>query len=239
MKGWIKLHRQLAENPLWLLKPFSEGQAWVDLLLITTFDKGFIKTKNGTVIKLHRGECGYSKLTLADRWGWSRGKVSRFLSLLESEEMIQQKIVSKTTIISILNYDDYQNDTINDTINGQQTIQQTDTIKNDKNDKNELSNISYINISLSIEEREILKKYILSKPRKEPIQDWDAYFAIMNKNGTLRDKLEKAKKWLQAKEEKEKKKREILKQVQNDKGEGFNENRSNYKEILKKGLLKR
>lgn len=239
MKGWIKLHRQLAENPLWLLKPFSEGQAWVDLLLITTFDKGFIKTKNGTVIKLHRGECGYSKLTLADRWGWSRGKVSRFLSLLENEEMIQQKIVSKTTIISILNYDDYQNDTINDTINGQQTIQQTDTIKNDKNDKNELSNISYINISLSMEEREILKKYILSKPRKEPIQDWDAYFAIMNKNGTLRDKLEKAKKWLQAKEEKEKKKREILKQVQNDKGEGFNENRSNYKEILKKGLLKR
>ena len=194
MEGWIKLHRQLSENPLWLIKPFSEGQAWVDLLLITTFDKGFIKTKNGTKIKLNRGECGYSVLTLSQRWGWSRGKVTRFLSFLKSEEMIQQKIVSNTTIINILNYDNFQNDTINDTINGQQT----DTIKNVKNDN---SNISYINISLSIEERELLKKYLLTKPRKEPIYDWDAYFALMNRNGTLKLKLEKAKKWAEKKKE--------------------------------------
>lgn len=141
MEGWIKLHRQLSENPLWLIKPFSEGQAWVDLLLVTTFDKGFIKTKNGTVIKLNRGECGYSILTLSKRWGWSRGKVTRFLSLLNKEKMIQQKTISNTTVINILNYETYQdgaiNSTINDTINGQQTIQQTDTINNDKNDKND------------------------------------------------------------------------------------------------------
>lgn len=204
MEGWIKLHRQLSENPLWLIKPFSEGQAWVDLLLITTFDKGFIKTKNGTKIKLNRGECGYSVLTLSQRWGWSRGKVTRFLSFLKSEEMIQQKIVSNTTIINILNYDNFQNDTINDTINGQQT----DTIKNVKNDN---SNISYINISLSIEERELLKKYLLTKPRKEPIYDWDAYFALMNRNGTLKLKLEKAKKWAEKKKEKI-----ILEEVSNE-----------------------
>lgn len=141
MEGWIKLHRQLSENPLWLIKPFSEGQAWVDLLLVTTFDKGFIKTKNGTVIKLNRGECGYSILTLSKRWGWSRGKVTRFLSLLNKEKMIQQKTISNTTVINILNYETYQdgaiNSTINDTINGQQTIQQTDTINNVKNDNNE------------------------------------------------------------------------------------------------------
>ena len=204
MEGWIKLHRQLAENPLWLIKPFSEGQAWVDLLLITTFDKGFIKTKYGTKIKLNRGECGYSVLTLSQRWGWSRGKVTRFLSFLKSEEMIQQKIVSNTTIINILNYENYQNDTINEAINNAINGQQTDTIKNVKNDKNELSNISYINISLSIEERELLKKYLLTKPRKEPIYDWDAYFALMNRNGTLKTKLEKAKKWAENKTKKEK-----------------------------------
>lgn len=203
MEGWIKLHRQLSENPLWLIKPFSEGQAWVDLLLITTFDKGFIKTKNGTIIKLNRGECGYSVLTLSQRWGWSRGKVTRFLSFLKNEEMIQQKIVSNTTIINILNYENYQNDTINDTINSAINGQQTDTIKNVKNVKNDNSTISYINISLSIEERELLKKYLLTKPRKEPIYDWDAYFALMNRNGTLKIKLEKAKKWAENKRKKE------------------------------------
>ena len=141
MQGWLKLYRQLAENPIWLIKPFSEGQAWVDLLMITTFDSGFIKTKNGTIIKLNRGQCGFSQLTLSERWGWSRGKVNRYLKLLENEKMIQQKIVANTTIINILNYDNFQNDTINntinDTINGQQTIQQTDTIKNDNNEKND------------------------------------------------------------------------------------------------------
>lgn len=141
MQGWIKIHRQLAENPLWLIKPFSEGQAWVDLILITTYDEGFIKIKNGEVLKLKRGECGYSQLTLSERWGWSRGKVKRFLNLLESEKMIQQKIVGNFTIINILNYDKFQNDTTNsttnDTTDGQQTIQQTDTIKNVNKEKNE------------------------------------------------------------------------------------------------------
>lgn len=198
MQGWIKLHRQLAENPLWLIKPFSEGQAWVDLIMITTFDKGFIKTKNGTIIKLKKGECGYSQLTLSERWGWSRGKVKRYLKLLENEKMIQQKIVSNTTIINILKYSDYQSDTINDTVNGQQTIQQTDTIKNDKN---ELSNISYIN-SLSIEEREILKNYLLRQKRKP--DNIDAYIKHLISNGDYKEILEKEKKRLQRLEEKKK-----------------------------------
>lgn len=204
MHGWIKLHRQLSENPLWLIKPFSEGQAWIDLLLITTFDEGYIKTKNGTVIKLKRGECGYSQLTLSNRWGWSRGKVNRFLKLLKCEKMIQQKIVSNTTIISILNYDVFQNDTINDTINGQQT----DTIKNVKNDKND-----YNNISLSInneskkitkEEREILKNYLLRQKRKP--DNPDAYLKTLIQNGDWIGIVEKERRRLQAREEKRKEK---------------------------------
>ena len=141
MQGYIKLYRQIIENPIWLIKPFSEGQAWVDLLCIATFDKGFIKSKNGQIIQLKRGDCGYSILSLSKRWGWSRGKVTRYLSLLNEQKMIQQKTDGKLTIISIINFDKYQNqttnDTTNDTTNGQQMIQQTDTINNDNNDKND------------------------------------------------------------------------------------------------------
>jgi hypothetical protein len=54
--------------------------------------------------------------------------------------MIQQKIYGNYTIISILNFDKFQNDTINNTINrtinGQQIEQQTDTINNVKNVEN-------------------------------------------------------------------------------------------------------
>ena len=34
MNGYIKLHRSLMDNPLWTEKPFSRGQAWVDLLML-------------------------------------------------------------------------------------------------------------------------------------------------------------------------------------------------------------
>ena len=136
MRGYIKLYRQIADNPIWRIKPFSEGQAWVDMLCITNYEKGFIKTKNGEIISLECGDCGYSVLTLSERWGWSRGKVKRFLNLLETQKMIQQKMHGKLTIISILNFGKYQNRTTNDTTNNTTNGQQTDTINNEKNEKN-------------------------------------------------------------------------------------------------------
>lgn len=137
MRGYIKLYRQIADNPIWRIKPFSEGQAWVDMLCITSYEKGFIKTKNGEIISLECGDCGYSVLTLSERWGWSRGKVKRFLNLLETQKMIQQKMHGKLTVVSILNFGKYQNRTTNDTTNDTTNGQQTDTIKKEKNDKNE------------------------------------------------------------------------------------------------------
>ena len=34
MDGWIKLHRELLLHDLWKYKPFSKGQAWIDLLML-------------------------------------------------------------------------------------------------------------------------------------------------------------------------------------------------------------
>ena len=138
--GYIKLHRSILDNPIFQSKPFSKGLAWITLLLLTNHKENLMPVKNGQMLKIKRGECGYSELALANIFGWSRGKVKRFLTLLESEKMIQQKIVANHSIIRILKYSEYQydttNGTTNDTTNGQQTIQQTDINNNDKNDKN-------------------------------------------------------------------------------------------------------
>lgn len=141
MQGYIKLHRQLLDNPLFTSEPFTKGQAWITLLLLTNHKEGYITVKNGELFKIERGECGYSELALAKIFKWSRGKVKRFLNVLESQKMIQQKTRSNHALIKVLNYDNFQNDTINDTTNGQQTVQQTvqqtDINNNDKNDNNE------------------------------------------------------------------------------------------------------
>lgn len=139
MEGWIKLHRKISLNPIWTSEKFTDGQAWVDLLLLANHRKSYIKVR-GIRIDLEPGECGYSETSLAERWKWSRGKVRRFLDFLVQQNMINviQQNNHVTSIISILNYSEYQgNGTTNSTTNGQQTVQQTDTNKNDNNDKKE------------------------------------------------------------------------------------------------------
>jgi len=136
LEGWVKLYRTLTENDLWLEKPFSKGQAWVDLLLITNHKKGIVKIKNGLTFPVKRGECGYSILGLADRWGWSRGKVDRFLLSLKDEKMISItdiKTDTKTSskmdtlnrsVIKVIQYEEYQG---TDTKTSSKTGNKTDT----------------------------------------------------------------------------------------------------------------
>lgn len=259
-QGFILIHRTLFENPLLNTKPFCKGYAWVVLLGLANHKAGYIKVKNGTLVKVQRGECGHSEKALADLFGWSRGKLRRFLEQLKNEKMIQQKIVENHSIIKILNYIPYQtiqqnkkqkhsnpvkrfenskqnnSDRARETVyffdpNEQQTVQQKmekqyskkvdanpdyiyiskselekmiqqkmekRTQTNNKRDINKL-------ISLSIEEREILKNYLLelNKNRKNKIDDIDAYIRKLIDNGDCLTKLEKAKKRLERKKAKE------------------------------------
>ena len=109
MNGYIKLHRSLMDNPLWTEKPFSRGQAWVDLLMMANWEDSKIIDGNN-VVTVHRGEVARSQMWLADRWGWSRKKVSAFLHLLELEKMGTTKGTAKGTTITIENYSKYQDE---------------------------------------------------------------------------------------------------------------------------------
>lgn len=141
--GWVKIHRKLLDNDYWLGEPFTRGQAWVDLLLITNFEDGHIRVAGKKII-IKRGQCGWSVLKLADRWKWSRGKVSRFLKELELEGQITRKTDTKTTVLTICNYSEFQKKaSSDDTTDGQQTDNKrtsNDTLikKNKKNKKNKL-----------------------------------------------------------------------------------------------------
>ena len=33
MKGYVKIHRELLEHPIWTSEKFTRGQAWADLIL--------------------------------------------------------------------------------------------------------------------------------------------------------------------------------------------------------------
>ena len=86
--SYIKLDRGLKNNSLWLLeKPFTKGQAWVDLLILA---QGVDKSREyrGKQQMMIHGNVYTSIYFLANRWGWGRTKVYRFLEKLMMDNMI-------------------------------------------------------------------------------------------------------------------------------------------------------
>ncbi len=149
-KGWVKISRELLDHRIWTSQePFCERAAWVDLILLANHKDTQVF---GGAETLKRGDVNRSVLSLAERWGWSRGKVRRFLEKLEAEQMVNVQSAkggptdrtTNGTTISLVNYGKFQgwrptDGTTDDTTNGQRTVQRTvqraDTNKNDKNDK--------------------------------------------------------------------------------------------------------
>lgn len=139
MEGWFKTHRKLLDSLLWLSEPFTRGQAWVDLIGLATHENQYFYVR-GVKVELIRGQVGWSEPKLSERWKWSRTKLRRFLKDLEKEQQIIQHKDNVTQVITIVNYEIYQE-------KEQQTIQQKnskrtaeeqqkDAYKNNKNNKN-------------------------------------------------------------------------------------------------------
>ena len=111
--NWFKGHRSLLSSQLWLSEPFTKGQAWVDLFGNANWeDKYFIV--RGVKVVVKRGQCGFSEITMAKRWKWSRGKVRRFLNELEHDLKIVQHKNNLTSLTTICNYEKYQSDSTTD-----------------------------------------------------------------------------------------------------------------------------
>jgi len=106
--GWVSISRKLTEHWLWGDKPFTKGQAWIDLILLVNHeDNEFLHGNQITMVK--RGSRITSIKKLADRWGWSRKKVFDFLNVLEKEQMLVKNSNTKETLVTIVKYEDYQN----------------------------------------------------------------------------------------------------------------------------------
>ncbi len=107
-QGWISVHRKIEDDWLWKDKPFSKGQAWIDLLLMVNHEDKKILF-NGNLVEVKRGQRITSIKKLCDRWGWSNNKVKRFLELLQEDNKIELEIAPrKNTVVTIVNYSFYQ-----------------------------------------------------------------------------------------------------------------------------------
>ena len=109
-KGWIKTYRKIQDCWIWLEKePFDKRSAWIDLLLTANHEEVKIRF-NGDFITVEKGQILTSIRKLADKWHWSVDKVLRFLRLIESDGMIKKDSDNFRTLITIENYELYQDE---------------------------------------------------------------------------------------------------------------------------------
>lgn len=111
-KGWIKIYRQIQDCCIWQRnEPFDSRSAWIDLLLTATHSERKLIIDN-EVVRIRRGSFMTSIVKLSHKWQWSRTKTTRFINLLESEQMINTKRTPKGTLITIVKYDVFQGNEI-------------------------------------------------------------------------------------------------------------------------------
>jgi hypothetical protein len=133
-RGFIKLFRSIQDGKHWQEKPFSKAMAWIDLLLLANHKDG-VKYVRGIQVTIKRGQVGWGERALADRWGWSRGKVRRFLTELKNDnQIVPQTDNNILGLITITNYHLYQaNSTTDDTTNSTTDSTKNNELKNGKN----------------------------------------------------------------------------------------------------------
>ena len=107
-EGYIKLHRKIEDDEFWLTETFTKSQAWIDLLLGANRHPGKVMLRDVSV-SLETGQLAWSQLTMCKRWKWSRGKVKRYLVLLQKyERILVRQIGQHSTLVTICNYKKYQ-----------------------------------------------------------------------------------------------------------------------------------
>ena len=188
MAGWIKIYREITQH--WIFQDAEKFKWWVDLLLMTSHEdyKTVVKDE---LLTLKRGQLKVSLSFLSQRWGRSKEKVLNFLRLLESDNMIQRVSDRKATIITICNYDSYQEvSEQTPTANRPQTDQSPTEYKNVEECKEIYNN----NSTAHTREEEYIRQYreegmwadvalILHKPMAECENLFDRWLIEYQHNG--------------------------------------------------------
>lgn len=140
MEGWIKLHRKTLDNPV-VCKDSDYLSVWIYLLLNATHQE-YDTLFKGKRITLQKGQLITGIISISKKMKVNKDKVQRILKSFENDKQITQQTSNKNRLISIINWNEYQDI---DKQNDKQVINKCETtdkqlitnknVKNTKNDK--------------------------------------------------------------------------------------------------------
>ena len=177
--GYVKTYRKILDNPV-VNKDNDTFFIWQYILLSATHKE--IETYfNGKIITLKPGQLIIGRKKLSEKCRVTEMKCYRYLKRLESEQLIEQQTSSKSTLITIVNWNKYQSNEqlieqqMNNkrTTNEQQmnTIQECNNVINNKKEKINKKEKSFKKPTL-----EEVEKYCLERKNKIDIKQFINYY---------------------------------------------------------------
>lgn len=117
MTGYVAMRRDWQDHDVFGRDEFSRRDAWAWLISQAAWKPSKVRIK-GSSVMLDRGQLCFSQRFLAEKWGWSKSKVDRFIATLREEGMIETRSKIGATanhaagqgqsIITICNYEKFQ-----------------------------------------------------------------------------------------------------------------------------------
>lgn len=183
-RGYVKLWRKFKDSEIWKEnRVFSKWEAWEDIFTSANHKDQTVIIGN-IAIECKRGQCINSLETWRKRWSWgSKKKVRDFFMLLKKLGNIETENVSKTTRLTVCNYETYQESGNEKEMIKKRSRNDEETMRapnnNDKKDNKEKNDKNYIYTWVS----EKLKCRILEKRQQkitdDTIQKWNDIVRLM------------------------------------------------------------
>lgn len=176
MQGWIKLHRELLEKPIWKETTSKQHDILIVLLLMANHKPAKWLWK-GKLFECQSGQFvtsikSINKLCAEDV---SRQNIKTALKLFEELEFLTNESTKQNRLITIVNYKTYQfiDDEINQQINHQLTINQPSTnhqltTNNNVNNVNNENNVNKTNVDFE----NFWQSYPNKKAKGAAFQSW-------------------------------------------------------------------
>lgn len=150
-QGWICLHRKIMQSMIWPRNEFTPFEFWVYLLIRTSYTDHQI-LNSGQLWQIKRGQVLTSWERLCADSGRSRGWLKRRISEFVKLGMIKHENQSNHfSLITICNFDKYNNLPAEDDTTLGQTVEQTVGQHSTKVNKDKTNNI-YSDFASQIEE---------------------------------------------------------------------------------------
>lgn len=105
--GWIKIYRGIAEMHGYFGEKFNRPMCWIDLILLAESEPKDLSYR-GIKVVVERGQIAISVRELSSRWSLSMPTVRKRLKEFVDEERITVTSSNVVSIITILDYEQYQ-----------------------------------------------------------------------------------------------------------------------------------